>query len=167
MRGYLITPDEGRTVWLGQPGASIGVTFKVSTETTGGAFSIVEHPVPPGALARPHTHTREDEFSYVLEGEVWARIGDEVVQATPGCYIVKPRGIPHAFWNAGPRPAKLLEIISPGGFENYFAELSALLGLGGPPDLQALERLSAAYGLTYHPEWIPELVEKYGLNVQA
>lgn len=167
MRGYLITPDEGRTVWLGQPGASIGVTFKVSTETTGGAFSVVEHPVPPGALARPHTHTREDEFSYVLEGEVWARIGDAVVQATPGCYIVKPRGIPHAFWNAGPRSARLLEIISPGGFENYFAELSALLGLGGRPDLDALARLSAEYGLTYHPEWIPELVEKYGLNVQA
>jgi len=166
MPGYLVTPDEGRTVWLGQPGVDLGVTFKVGGEATGSAFSIVEHPVPPGALARPHTHTREDEYSYILEGEIGARIGDEVVLATVGCYVLKPRGIPHAFWNAGPRPARILEIISPPGFEKYFAELSGLLSHGGPPDMAAMARLSEDYGLTYHPEWIPELVEKYGLNVQ-
>jgi len=166
MPGYLVTPDEGRTVWLGQPGVDLGVTFKVGGEATGSAFSIVEHPVPPGALARPHTHTREDEYSYILEGEIGARIGDEVVLATVGCYVLKPRGIPHAFWNAGPRPASILEIISPPGFEKYFAELSGLLSHGGPPGMAAMARLSEDYGLTYHPEWIPELVEKYGLNVQ-
>jgi quercetin dioxygenase-like cupin family protein len=165
MPGYLIVPDEGRTVWLGQPGSSLGVTFKIGAEATGGAFSIVEHPVPPGALARPHTHTKEDEFSYVLEGEIGARIGDEVIQATAGCYVVKPRGIPHAFWNAGPRQARILEIISPAGFERYFVEMSRLLAHGGPPDLEAMGRLSNDYGLEYHPEWIPELVEKYGLKL--
>jgi hypothetical protein len=124
----------------------------------------VEHPVPPGALAPPHTHTREDEFSYVLEGEIGARIGDEVVQATPGCYVLKPRGIPHAFWNTGPQPARIIEIISPPGFDMYFAEMSGLLEHSGPPDPEAIARLAENYGLTYHMEWVPELVEKYGLN---
>ena len=164
MPGYLITPNDGRTVWLGRPGGSVGVNFRIDGQASGGVFSVVEHPIPPGALARPHTHTREDEFSYVLEGEIGVRIADEVIQATAGCYVVKPRGIPHAFWNAGPQPARILEIISPAGFENYFAELSALLGHAGPPDQEAIARLSTAYGLTYNGEWIPELVEKYGLT---
>jgi len=164
MPGYLITPHEGKAVWLGPPGQGLGVDFKLYGENTGGNFSIVEHPIPPGTFAPPHTHTREDEYSFVLDGVVGARIGDEVIEATPGCYVVKPRGIPHAFWNAGPQQARIIEIISPAGFEKYFAEAAEMVRAGGPPDVEAITRLASGYGLTLHLEWIPELVAKYKLN---
>jgi CBS domain-containing protein len=83
----------------------------------------------PRALGAPlHRHTREDEFSYVLEGRVGTLLGDDVVYANPGDLVCKPRGQWHAFWNAGDDPARILEIISPAGFEQFFA---ALMDLGG------------------------------------
>ena len=73
------------------------------------------------ALAAPvHRHAREDEYSYVLEGQVGALLGDEVVVGGPGDLIFKPRGQWHTFWNAGDEPARILEIISPAGFEGFF-----------------------------------------------
>ncbi len=59
-----LSPTAGRLVWLG----GLGVNFKLYGEDTKDAFSIVEHPIEPGVLVPPHTHTYEDEFSYVLEG---------------------------------------------------------------------------------------------------
>src|SRR5436853_5075462 len=101
----LIEPREGREVRF--PGG--GVVFKLFGEQTNGLLSIVEHPISPGALAPPHVHTNEDEYSYILEGAVGVRIGDQEFTATPGTYVLKPRGIPHTFWNAGPEPARLME----------------------------------------------------------
>jgi mannose-6-phosphate isomerase-like protein (cupin superfamily) len=81
-------------------------------------FSLVEHPLSARALAAPlHRHAREDEYSYVVEGQVGALLGDEVVIGGPGDLIFKPRNQWHTFWNAGDQPARLLEIISPAGFE--------------------------------------------------
>jgi len=118
----LSAAGEGETVSLG----GLGVIYKVSGRDTGGAYAIVEHPLRPGALAAPpHTHACEDELSIVLEGEVGIQIGDDVYTAGPGAYIRKPRGVPHTFWNATGRPARLLEIISPAGFEGYFREVAA------------------------------------------
>src|SRR5207245_10511700 len=95
-----------------------------------GVFSRVEHPMRAHALAAPlHRHTREDEYSYVLEGRVGALLGDDVVEGGPGDLIFKPRNQWHTFWNAGDRPARLLEIISPAGFEQFFAELVELGGV--------------------------------------
>jgi quercetin dioxygenase-like cupin family protein len=161
MSQFMLSPREGKSVWLG----GLGVDFKIAGEQTGGLFSIVEHPIDPGVLVPPHTHTREDEFSYVLEGEVGARIGDQVLQATPGCYIVKPRGVLHTFWNAGPQPARLLEIISPAGFEKFFMELADLLGGDGPPDFEKIAQLGNRYGQTYDMNWVPELTAKYNLKL--
>ena len=161
MSQFMLTPQEGKSVWLG----GLGVDFKLAGEQTGGLFSIVEHPIDPGIMVPPHTHTREDEFSYVLEGEVGARIGDQVLVATPGCYVVKPRGILHTFWNAGLQPARLIEIISPAGFEQYFAELAELFQAEGPPDPEKLEQLANRYGLTYDMTWVPELTAKYNLKL--
>lgn len=161
MSQFMLTPQERKSVWLG----GLGVDFKLAGEQTAGLFSIVEHPIDPGIMMRPHTHTREDEFSYVLEGEVGARIGDQVLQATPGCYIIKPRGILHTFWNAGPQPARLLEIISPAGFEKYFAELAELFQADGPPDLEKRTQLANRYGLTFDLTWVPELTAKYNLKL--
>ena len=112
-----------------------------------------------------HTHAHEDEFSYVLEGEIGVRIADEVLHATPGCYVFKPRGVPHTFWNAGPRPARLIEIISPPGFDKYFAEMATLFRGDGLPDFEQVTKLAGRYGLTFQMEWVPELVEKYNLKL--
>jgi mannose-6-phosphate isomerase-like protein (cupin superfamily) len=110
----VVGPDEGTSISLGD----LGVIHKLSGQDTGGSFSTVEHPLQPGTLgAAPHTHLNEDEYSFVLEGEVGVQIGEQEFTATPGTYILKPRGIPHTFWNAGAQPARIVEIISPAGFE--------------------------------------------------
>jgi quercetin dioxygenase-like cupin family protein len=91
----------------------MGVVFKVSGADTGGAFAVVEHPIEPGRLVLPHVHRHEDEYSYVLEGTIGARVGDHQVVGGPGSYLFKPRGLMHTFWNAGPGPARILEVIAP------------------------------------------------------
>ena len=155
------TSSECESVSLG----GIGVVFTIPGETTGGAFSIVEHPVKPGTLVPPHVHSREDELSYVVEGEFGARVGDQILHAGPGEYLFKPRNVPHTFWNAGPAPARLVEIIWPAGFERYFTEMAQLFPEQGPPDMGAVVELMARYGLTPIPDWIPELSERFGLTV--
>jgi mannose-6-phosphate isomerase-like protein (cupin superfamily) len=71
----------------------------------------------------------------VIEGEIGVRTGREEFRAGAGSHVLKPRGVHHAFWNPGPEPARILEIISPAGFERYFEELAGVLSAGGPPDL--------------------------------
>jgi len=141
------------------------VDFKLHREQTGGAMSIVEHTVDPGCLIPPHVHRHEDECSYVLEGEIGARIGDQVVQVLAGSFVRKPRGIPHTFWNAGPRPARLIEIITPAGFEQFFVELDELVR--GGPSFAEVAKLGARYGLEYHMDWVEELVARYNLKLQG
>ncbi len=82
---------------------SIGVAFKLWGRDTGGAVAIVEHPFPVGALVPPHTHTREDEYSIVTEGQIGFRSGDHQAVLGPGGYITKPRGELHTMWKRGPR----------------------------------------------------------------
>ncbi len=99
--------DEGRAVIRAGEGDAVvmgglGVVHKISGADTGGAFSVVEHPMEPGVLrALPHTHANEDEFSYVAEGGIGVWIGGEEFFAKAGDYIIKPRGVPHTFWNPG------------------------------------------------------------------
>ncbi len=159
----VIAVGEGEVVLRG----GFGVVGKVSGAETGGAFSIVEHPLEPGVLgAPPHTHSNEDETSFVIEGEIGVLIGEEEFRAGAGSYVLKPRGVPHAFWNAGPEPARVLEIISPAGFERYFGELVGVLSAGGPPDLGRISEIAGGYGLTFHMEQLPGLLEKHGLTLE-
>ena len=153
-------PEAGTAVSLG----GIGVVFKVPGELTGGAFSVVEHPVQPGALAPPHVHADEDELSYVLEGTLGVRVGDRIMDLTAGSYVFKPRGIPHTFWNAGPGPARLIEIISPAGFERYFTQMADLLEHQGP-DFDRISELAAGYHLSFRLDWADELTARYGITV--
>ncbi len=157
----VITPQEGESIELG----GFGVRFM----TVGEGFSLVEHPIAPRTLAAPmHVHEHEDEYSYVLEGEVGVQIGDDVRYAQPGDLVVKPRGIPHAFWNRTDEPARLLEIISPGGFERYFAELAPLLPPQvAEPDFAALGALQARYGLEMDMDSAATIAEREGLNLPA
>jgi quercetin dioxygenase-like cupin family protein len=155
----VLGPDAGESVQIGP----MGVRFMIGDQAEGG-FSLVEHPIAPRGLAAPlHVHEREDEYSYVLEGEVGVQVGDEVVVGKPGDLILKPRGIWHAFWNAGDTPARLLEIISPAGFERYFAELAPLFEADGGPDFEAIARLQARYGITMDPTSIQRLSAEHGL----
>ena len=120
----LLSPDEGETVWL----RKLGIRFLIGGEQTKGNFSLVEHPIVPRGLAAPmHIHRREDEFSFVLEGRWGFQLGSDVVYAEPGDLVYKPRDVWHTFWNATDTPARLLEIISPAGFEQLFVELDSSL----------------------------------------
>jgi mannose-6-phosphate isomerase-like protein (cupin superfamily) len=144
---------------------SIGVRFMIDGWESDGRFSLVEHPMSPRALGAPlHRHSREDEYSYVLEGRVGALLGDEVVESGAGDLIFKPRRQWHTFWNAGDAPARLLEIISPAGFERYFAELVELGGSRQAPP-EALRSLAERYGLEVDPQSIPGLLERFGLRI--
>jgi mannose-6-phosphate isomerase-like protein (cupin superfamily) len=153
----LLGPDEGESIQFG----GLGVRFMA----VGEGFSLVEHPIAPRTLAAPmHVHEHEDEYSYVLEGEVGVQVGDEVRYAKVGDLVFKPRRIWHAFWNRSEQPARLLEIISPAGFERYFADI---VPLGPPvrpePDLEAIQRLMAQYGLRMDLSTIETISRREGL----
>jgi len=159
-RARVLGPKDGKAGLLG----AMGVRFMINGEDSGGGFSLVEHPIPPHALGAPlHRHSREDEYSYVLEGRVGALLGDEVVYGEVGDLIFKPRNQWHSFWNAGDVPARILEIISPAGFERYFDEL---VDMGGSrrADRSALAALAQRYGLEMDIASVPILVERFGLR---
>ena len=158
----ILGPDDGDRVELG----GLGVRFMVDAATAGGGFSLVEHPIAPRTLAAPlHRHANEDEYSYVLEGRMGAQLGDETVEAGPGELVFKPRDQWHSFWNPGDEPARVLEIISPGGFERYFAEIGPLLPPARPePDFAAFAEVQARYGLEMDMDSVGPLVERHGLR---
>ena len=159
-RARVLGPNDGNAGMLG----SMGVRFMLSGDETGGGFALVEHPIPPRALAAPlHRHSLEDEYSFVLEGRVGALLGDEVVYGETGDLIFKPREQWHTFWNDGDTPARILEVISPAGFEGYFAEMVDLLQ-AGPSDPSALAAVAARYGLDVDRESISHLTQEYGLH---
>jgi quercetin dioxygenase-like cupin family protein len=158
-KAKLLKPTEGKMGFLG----SIGVRFMIDGDETDQGFSLVEHPMSPRGLAAPlHRHTREDEYTFVLEGKVGALLGDEVLVAEPGDLVWKPRNQWHTFWNAGDEPARILEIIAPAGFERFFEELS---DMGGAlqADPQKVAELSARYGLEMQPDSVPGLLERFDL----
>ena len=140
----------------------LGVHFKVRGEQTGGSFAIVEHPIQPGILVDPHIHRNEDELSYVLEGVVWARVGDQEVEAGAGAYVWKPRGVLHALWNPGPEPARILEVISPAGFEHLFDEVAALMEHPSATTEEEVYELCRQYGLSFDRSWLPDLESRFG-----
>jgi quercetin dioxygenase-like cupin family protein len=157
----VLGPHDGKAGFLG----SIGVRFMIDGGESGGGFALVEHPMSARALGAPlHRHTREDEYTFVFEGRVGALLGDQVLEAGPGSLIFKPRNQWHTFWNAGDAPARILEIISPAGFEHYFRELAALGGsrVAAP---EALKALAQRYSLEVAPQSIPALLERFHLRI--
>jgi quercetin dioxygenase-like cupin family protein len=155
-------PKDGQSVHFG----GLGVRFMVDGATSGGGFALVEHPIDPRSLAAPmHRHANEDEYSYVLEGRVGVQLGDEVIEAGPGDFVFKPRGQWHAFWNPGDEPARLLEIISPAGFEKYFEEIAPLLPPNREePDFERLAEVRGRYGLEMDADSIERLTREHGLG---
>ena len=157
----LVAPDDGSTVML------FGVRFdyKIESKDSGGTVAALEVEIPPRTLVKPHNHSREDEFSLVLAGRVGVRIGDTVLEAGQGAYLVKPRGTPHAMWNASAEPAKVVEILSPGGLENYFRELAPILKQHGGEAPRQYYELAERYGITIEDDWIEELERRYHVKL--
>jgi quercetin dioxygenase-like cupin family protein len=156
----VIGPADGKMGFLG----SIGIRIMLGSEESAGRVALVEHPMSARALAAPlHKHELEDEYSFVLSGHVGAMLGDELVEGGPGDLIFKPRDQWHTFWNASDEPARILEIISPAGFEKYFEELSDRGGSTklAPPELG---ELAGRYRLQTKPESIAVLVERFKLR---
>src|ERR1700749_2674825 len=151
--------DAGKAIDLG----SVGVRFMAWAEETGGGFSLVEHPIPPRTLVAPlHRHSREDEYSFVLEGRMGVQLGDTVIYAETGEFAFKPRHQWHTFWNPDDTPCRILEIISPGGFERFFSELADLMAAPGFAPGQR-EELGARYGVEFDPDSVGRLCAVYGL----
>jgi len=162
MPALLIPPGEARSVSLG----GLGVVFKISSEETGGRFSVVEHRIDPGGIVHPHRRTKEDEFSCVLEDEVGLRIGRQEFQAGAGSYVFKPRGVPHGFWNPGPKPTGLIEFMAPAGVEKYLEKVDRLIRSGATPGGKEPLELNSRFGQTTDGmEWIPELLSKYHVRL--
>ena len=157
----IVGPNDAKEGFLG----SIGVRFMIEGFEAGERFSLVEHPMSPRALAAPlHLHTREDEYSFVLQGRMGALLGDDVVEAGPGDLVFKPSNQWHTFWNAGDVACRILEIISPAGFERFFQELVDMGGVA-EADPDAFAQLRERYGLEMQPATVPELIERFGLRM--
>ena len=84
-------------------------------------------------------------------------------EAGPGAYLVKPRGVPHAMWNAGSTPAAVAEILSPAGLEEYFEKLAPILAAHRPA--AEYYQLAEDYGITIQDDWIEELERTYGVRL--
>ena len=144
---------------------ALGTTYKVLSESVGGSAAIVEHTLEAKCIGAPlHKHSKENEISYVLEGELSVIQDGEIQTARPGQFIVKPKGIFHTFWNAGDSMVRFLEIITPGSFEYYFAELAPFLIKGQPPQMDKVRETGQKYGLIIDPDAAAVIIEQYGLK---
>jgi quercetin dioxygenase-like cupin family protein len=158
---FLVEVGEGTELSLG----GLAAQFKLRGEQTGGQLSIMSMTLEPHRLVPPHVHADEDEYSYVAAGTIGVRVGDEEFDATPGSYLVKPRGIPHAFWNPTDELARTVEVVVPAGFEAFFDELAEASTTGNAQLIQQRRaELARKYRLDYLTELVPGLKAKYGLN---
>jgi mannose-6-phosphate isomerase-like protein (cupin superfamily) len=160
----IIGPQDGHAVDL----QSLGVRFLVWGEESGGSFSLVEHPIPPRMLCAPlHRHAHEDEYSFVLEGRMGAQLGNDVVYAEAGDFVFKPRNQWHTSWSAGDAPCRILEIISPAGFEHFFNEVAmqmARAASDNPAASAGETALDTRYGIEFDYDSIPQLCAEHGLT---
>jgi quercetin dioxygenase-like cupin family protein len=160
--GLLVGVGEGAEVLL----AGLAIQFKLRAGQTGGHLSITEMRLDPHRLVPPHVHAAEDEFTYVAAGTINVRVGDEEFEAAQGSYVVKPRGVAHAFWNPADEVATTIEVVAPAGPETFFEELAQAAATGDAGQIQQRRlELAAKYQLDYPTEQVPELKAKYGLQL--
>jgi len=125
---------------------------RATGEGTGGSFSLVEHwEMPPGFASPYHTHRREDESFYVLEGRVAFVCGGEWLVAGPGSFVFGPRDVPHGFKAIGDQPVRMTILCTPAGFEHFVLDQATPLGEpAGPPDMARLMELAERHGIEIH-----------------
>jgi quercetin dioxygenase-like cupin family protein len=159
--GGLFRPEEAESVSIG----GVEVIFRLSGRETNGAYAVLEFRLEPGRLIPPHAHSREHEVSYVLEGEIGFRIGGQELTAEQACFVVKRPQVAHAWWNATARTARVLEVISPAGFEHYFRELAEIHTTHAFREPELVANLQDRYGLIASMDWIPLLKSRHGLKL--
>lgn len=129
---------------------------KASAADTGGQYTLMEMTAPAGLETPLHVHYNEDEGFYVLEGSITVRVGDEHVELTAGRHAFGPRNVPHKFV-VGPDGAKMLWVLTPGGFEDFVAEVSAPAEAATVPPAHILPPENAAEIVLKHGnELLPE-----------
>jgi quercetin dioxygenase-like cupin family protein len=135
-------------LWVGR----VVVAVRADSQMTGGGYSLIEDFVAPGLGAPLHVHSREDEAIYVIAGELEVTVAETRRLAKPGDVVHMPRGIPHGFLNASDRPARVLIVFSPGGFERGFLEIGKPVGSEETPptltpqDMQRMREVAERYG---------------------
>jgi quercetin dioxygenase-like cupin family protein len=158
----VVTADQTNSIQL----YGVGFRYGIGAAASGGALSMLEVTIPPRTLIKPHMHTREDEFSLVLDGPIGVRQGDDTTEEIPtGSWLIKPRLIPHAMWNVSDQPARILEVVAPGGLERYFEHIAPVLMEHGPEWTQRYKALAEAFGLAILDDWTDELKAKYGITL--
>jgi quercetin dioxygenase-like cupin family protein len=142
-------PGEGEALWF----LGVLATIKASAETTDGAVAVIEHLAPQGSGSPLHVHSREDEWFYVIEGELTLWVGGETIVAPAGSFVFGPKGIPHTFMVSSPE-ARFLLVAEPAGFEKFMraagepaARLEIPPAATEPPDVAALSAAAAEYGI--------------------
>jgi quercetin dioxygenase-like cupin family protein len=152
-------PDEGEALWF----LDVLAIVKASADTTGGRVAVIEHVAPRGSGSPLHVHHREDEWFYVIDGELAFWVGGRRVQAPAGSFVYGPRDIPHTFMVTSER-ARFLLVTEPGDFAGFMRELSAPAErveipapLSGPPDVARMAAVAAEYGIEIlGPPGIPD-----------
>ena len=140
-----------------------GTVFRhmITADDTGGRFSAQSAVLAPRELVIPHSHEREDEFTFVYRGRIGGLVGEEEVQVDEGGFLFKPRGIVHALWNPTDEPVVVVEFITPAGFEHFFEEMGALTHA----DPQTLQEISDRYGQRPHPELVSGLQDRHSVHL--
>ena len=138
LQPYVNTSEEPPIYFLGLP-----TILRATRQTTNGAFGLIENLMPPGFASPYHTHHLEDEAFYVLEGEMAFVCDGNWTIAGPGTYVFGPRNIPHGFKVLGDAPARMLLLCTPGGFDQFVAEMSE--PTPAPPDMAKLMAVAAKY----------------------
>src|ERR687897_342521 len=155
----LIRPEEGAYLPV------LDIVHKVTAGASGGSVKIEEWGLPPGGMIPRHTHAREDVCSFVLEGEMMCYVGGEIVLAQQGSYVIKPRRVPHAFYNTGAVTVRVMEILTPGSaFEGYFDEYEEIVSrqMSDEEHRRGRADLRGRHGVTLHNKRIPEGETSFG-----
>ena len=140
---FLGALDEQDAQWfLGQR-----TWVRATTDQTGGAMGLVEHLMTPGGGSPYHVHHNEDEEFYIISGEVRFFSDGQSSVLGPGGFAFLPREIPHGFRVEGDATARILLMITPGGFEGFVGDLCSPEPPTGPPDMAALVQTAARYGV--------------------
>jgi quercetin dioxygenase-like cupin family protein len=144
-----LAPGEGEARWF----LGCLATIKASAETTAGRVAAIEHLAPRGSGSPLHVHHSEDEWFYVTEGELTFWVGGQVITAAAGSFVYGPRDIPHTF-AVSSDTARFLLVVEPAGFESFVRTLSEPADqlvipppAAEPPDVEAMARLAAEYGV--------------------
>jgi mannose-6-phosphate isomerase-like protein (cupin superfamily) len=115
---------------------------------TGGRYSFYEVRMPAGEGSVRHVHHDTDESFYVVEGEFEIKVGEELHKATPGTMVYGPRGVAHSFYNVRDKPSTMLCTMAPGGIEEFFEELGALLSRPEQPGWQEIKAVGERHRIT-------------------